>query len=258
MDGNHILGLYVSYYLARFDKIAYKNLNYGNRRQTHREIGRILSVNPNTVQNWRDEFDPLFGNRVGWYQRPLSPTRVQVCNALNDLSEPEIKLIVKKILKYKDVYDEELYSLIHFIDDRFDDKKGKFVLRVPTGIKAELFFMNYFEKYKEPHDGKLIDTRAFGCGYDFEIISNDCTFYIEVKGLSSFSGGILFTNKEWKTSMEKRNKYYVALISNVNAEPEINFIMNPYKVFNPKENFVKTIQINWSVSMGQIKKIIND
>lgn len=38
------------------------------------------------------------------------------------------------------------------------------------------------------------------CGYDFCINDDKNEYYIEIKGLSGESGGILFTNKEGKTA----------------------------------------------------------
>jgi len=98
MEESHRLGLYVSYYLSRFNETAYDNLGYGNMLETHERIGKILSVPANTVKNWRDEFDPLFGHRAGWYQRPMNPSRVKVAESLEELDEISIRAIVKDIL----------------------------------------------------------------------------------------------------------------------------------------------------------------
>lgn len=46
MDNNHKLGLYVSYYLAQFDKEAYLNLWFGNQVEPHNKISELISVNP--------------------------------------------------------------------------------------------------------------------------------------------------------------------------------------------------------------------
>ncbi len=64
MEANHKLGLFVSYYLSRFDEEASKYLAYGNQLETHTRIGELLYINPHTVKNWRDEFDPLFEHRA--------------------------------------------------------------------------------------------------------------------------------------------------------------------------------------------------
>ena len=108
--------------------------------------------------------------------------------------------------------------------------------------------MNYFENNKLPAKGKLIDCRDLGCGYDFKISGNEKKYYIEVKGIANSDGGILFTNKEWQTAIKQKNKYYLVLIKNILATPEISIIQNPAKKLKADKNFYTTIQINWSVS----------
>lgn len=101
MENNHKLALYVSYYLSRFDKITYQNLGYGKQQPTHKKIGEILGVNPHTVQNWRDQFDLIHGNRKGWHQREMTESRLNVVRALTDLDESEAREIVIEILSGK-------------------------------------------------------------------------------------------------------------------------------------------------------------
>ena len=258
MNNNNILVLYVGYYLARFNKVAYRHLNFGNQKQTHERIGRILSINPNTVQNRRDDFDPFFEHRAGWHQIPLSTQKAQILNALSDMTEPEVRLIVEKIIKSNNPgEDNELLSLAELVDKYSSDEKKPFILRGPTGKKAEQIFIEYFNEYKKPKKGKLFDTRDLGCGYDFEIRSKKVTYFIEVKGLSDMEGGILLTDKEWRTAKEKGDNFYIALVSNIENEPKVSFIKKPYLNLNPKENIIKTIQINWSVSTQKINELIN-
>ena len=73
MERNRVLGLVCGYYLSKFDKIAYEHLGYKTQAETHIAIGEILHVLPNTIKNWRDEFDPVHENtRRGWHQRPMA------------------------------------------------------------------------------------------------------------------------------------------------------------------------------------------
>ena len=255
MEHNHKLALYVCYYLSRFNKSAYEKLNLGNQTQTHIKIGEILSVKPSSVKNWRDEFDPLFGHRVGWYQRPISPSRAQVVNALSEMSESEVYSLVVMILNNKKGnFYSELNILKELVNESFNDKANRFILRTPTGKKAEEFYIDYFEYNKKPMDGKLIDTRDLGCGYDFEIINAKNKYYVEIKGITKLEGGILFTNKEWETAKKHKENYFLAVISNLENDPQIKFIRNPVKHLSPRESIVKTIQVNWSISTLQLKE----
>lgn len=256
MENNHKLALYVCYYLARFNKSAYKRLKFGNQTETHNRIATILSVKANSVQNWRDEFDPLFGHRAGWHQRPLSPSRVQVVSALSDLNEDEIYIIVRKILNLTQDNITNIEPLFNIINPREQDTNDRFIARMHTGKDAEEFFIKYHHNYKLPIDGVLKDTRDYGCGYDFEIHTSDQKYFIEVKGISDQTGGILFTNKEWQVAKNTGDKYFIVLVSNLNDKPHLDFIQNPFSVLTPKENIVTTIQVNWSVTSKELKSIL--
>ena len=114
MDKQNSKALIVAFYLSKFDEIAYKQLDFGNNTQTHEKIGGILSVNSNSIKNMRDEFDPYHpNNRVGWYQRPLRPSRQKVFNSFTDLSELALREIVIDILNQKS--DDNLEPVIEHI-----------------------------------------------------------------------------------------------------------------------------------------------
>lgn len=254
MENNRKLGLYVSYYLSRFDEQAYKNLGFGNHLQTHKRIGEILSVKKQTVQNWRDEFDPLFGHRAGWHQRPMNPSRIRVAQALENLDEFQVRSIVKDILsgKIKEEPDEEEQLLTIASEETKGRSTQKFILRAPTGKAAEEYFQKQFSENKKPFYGKLIDCRDLGVGYDFRIETATEKYFVEVKGISEFTGGVLFTNKEWATAKEHGEKYFLCVVSNLNEKAEIVFIQNPADKLNPKKNIYTSIQISWSVTQKQL------
>jgi hypothetical protein len=256
MDSNHKLGLYVSYYLARFDKAAYENLGFGNQLETHDKIGELLSINPHTIKNWRDEFDPLFGHRLGWYQRPLTLSRVQVAQALDELDETQIFEIVKDILFKVSGDAEDLEQLTDIV--KTDDqkrKKSKYILRCPTGKAAEKFFIDYFIENQKPIAGKLMDCRDLGVGYDFKIEGKNGSCFVEVKGVSQYSGEVLFTGKEWIVAQREGVNYFLCVVSNLNTEPNILFIQNPADKLKPKKNIYTSIQICWNVSQNQLSEL---
>jgi len=257
MESKHVLGLYVAYYLARFNEIAYANLGFGNQTETHKKIGDILSVKQMTIQNWRDEFDPLFGHRAGWYQRPMSPSRVKVAQALEHLDELQIRGIVKDILSEKmDDESDEVELLLAIASDKTNDKsKRNFILRTPTGKAAEEYFQKYYFENKKPIVGNLIDCRDLGVGYDFRIETLTEKYFVEVKGMSELTGGVLLTDKEWTVAQMEEENYFLCIISNLNEKPELKFIQNPAHKLNPKKNIYTSIQINWSLSQNQISAL---
>lgn len=251
MNNNHILALYVGYYLSRFDKEAYHNLGFKTQKQAHQLIGQVLNVNPNTIKNMRDEFDPIHGHRVGWHQRSMSPSRVNVVNALQNLSEHDIRDIVQDILTSSGADIDTLIN-INVVETK-DKRNLKYILRGPTGRKAEEYFIDYHLKTSLPIKGDLKDTRDLGCGYDFEIHSQNEIHFIEVKGLAKEKGGVLFTNKEWNEARKHKEKYILILVKNINSFPSVKIIKNPALVLSPKKNLYASINIQWSVSEKDLK-----
>ena len=257
MENNRKLGLYVSYYLSRFDEVAYQKLGFGNMLETHNKIGELLSVKPHPVKNWRDEFDPLFGHRVGWHQKPMNPSRIRVAQALEGLDECQIRSIVKDILsgKIKEEPDEE-QQLISVASNEVKGKSTqKFILRTLTGKGAEEYFQQDFSENKRPVDGELIDCRDHGVGYDFRIETTTQDYFVEVKGLSEFTGGLLLTSKEWAKAIEHGDNYFLCVVSNLNEMAKIVFIQNPARKLNPKRNIYTAIQISYSITQGQLNEL---
>ncbi len=257
MENNHKLALYISYYLSRFNDEALKNLGYKSWNEAYEVIGDKLKVKKLSIRNWRDEFDPLFGHRAGWYQRPMSPSRMKVVQALEDLNEQAIRAIVEDILSGTfQNNEEEKNQLLNIIVD--DDKRktdSKFIVRGPTGRLAEEYFINYFKKTKIPIHGDLIDCRDLGVGYDFRVENENNTIFIEVKGLSDIAGGILFTSKEWTVAKKEGYNYYLCIVYNLGEEAEIKFINNPAQKLKPQKNIYTTIQISWSVTQSQLAEL---
>ena len=257
MGNSHKLALYVAYYLSRFDDVALTNLGYSTWKNAFDDIGEKLNVKRHSVKNWRDEFDPLFGHRAGWHQRPMIPSRIRVANALEDLNESQIREIVVDILSgavHKE--EEELEQLLNVVNtDDSKERSSRFIVRAPTGRKAEEFFIQYYSRHNEPVPGSLVDCRDLGIGYDFQIESSQGIFFVEVKGMSDFSGGILFTNKEWSVAKNEREKYFLCIASNLGATPEIIFIQNPADNLNPKKSIYTTIQVSWSVTKNQLTEL---
>jgi hypothetical protein len=255
-EKNNFIGLYVSYYLARFNEEAYVKLGYGSQRDTHINVGEILNVKPATIKNWRDEFDPFFGHRAGWYQRPMSKSRLAVVNALANLDESTVYELVKDILsKSHQPEDPEIKQLENIVSDG-DVKSRRNAVYVPRGITgraAEEFFIDQFTTGNLPFKGKLKDCRDLGTGYDFSIESKTKITYVEVKGRESDTGGLLFTNKEWEFAKSTGDDYYLCLVSNISGSPQIQLLQNPAAYIEAEKYVYTTIQVSWTVS----QKIIN-
>lgn len=161
MENNHRLGLYVSYYLAKFNKAAYLNLGYGNQLATHKKIGEILNINYHTIKNWRDEFDRFYQHRVGWHQREPRPAILEMKKDLDQLPERKILEIVKSILesnKESDVVNksEELIIKDNFIaKNRILPKKNNELAIIVA------YYLSKYDKEGLSNLGYKNDSEAF-------------------------------------------------------------------------------------------------
>lgn len=257
MEDNHKKALIIAFYLSKFDRTAYEHLSYGNMTDTHKKIGKILDVNPNTIKNMRDEFDSVLDNaRKGWWQKPLSKTRLQTIEKFDHLTESSLNAIVLNILDNSDLQNEEIIKeVLITIDDNKENLKTQrnysfSISRGQTGLAAENYFINNFADILQNIGLKncsFIDTRNCGCGYDFEITSKEGTKFIEVKGLSGKKGSILLTDKEWSTALESKENYILLVVKNINIKPEIQLIINPAEKYNPIPKAQQIVQVNWII-----------
>ncbi|MBS3948640.1 MAG: hypothetical protein KGZ57_10195 [Dethiobacter sp.] len=162
MDDNNKIALIIAYYFSRVDKVALKSLGYSSFANGFKDIGQKLQVKPNTIKNMRDEFDPIYGNnRVGWYQRELRPSRQKVVELFQGLDEPDLHEVVLEILNNGQfraaVECEEILKSI--TENKKTRADNSFILRGPTGKKAEEIFIEQFNCGNVKLAGVLSDMR---------------------------------------------------------------------------------------------------
>ena len=245
--------LVVAYYLSRFDNAAYSNLGFDNKTRAHRALGNMLAANPNTLKLRRDDFDPLHGHRAGWYQTKLSPRLAKVVESFQGLTIEELNDVVLEILtdpkKFRGTAEGKSILLPIDLDDGSKRKvDAPFVVRGPTGRRAEEFFVAWHNSTSLPIAGTLSDKRDLGCGYDFLLDTGGKEFFVEVKGLDGPKGGVAFTSKEWDTARKEEEQYFVVLVRNLSTVPEPVVIQNPGKVLKAKKYIYRPVQVCWTVS----------
>lgn len=261
MDSNRKLAHIVAYYLSRFDRNALENLGYSSFNEAFEKSAHYLGVKPNYIKLNRDEFDVAHPHRKGWRNRPMSPSILNTINALQELDELTLRNIVIDILKKgADVeISEDLEPLMAIIpEEKKKKQKRTYVPRNITGRKAEEIFIEWFKSDQEIiRQGKdFVDMRDYGCGYDFQVVISEKQIYaIEVKGFSKDEGGILITGKEWETAGIMKTDYYLVLVSNIDKDPVVTVINNPYEKVSPKRNLQTIIQVNWTVSSTEILQL---
>lgn len=253
MHENTSLALIVAYYLSKYDRMAYAFLGYSSQKDTHEKIGKILGVKLNYLKNMRDHFDSIHDNsRVGWYQEPLRPRLVRVVELFQDFHEEELREIVIDILKNRGFSKSEEYSHVLTSISKYESEQQErsvFIVRGPTGRKAEEIFIKHHCETGKPFLGILQDMREYGCGFDFELTHEDKKAFIEVKGLDGEVGGVSFTSKEWDVARTVGDSYYLVIVRNVSSlAPSIQFIQNPFSVLLPSKCVYTTLQVRWNVA----------
>ncbi len=249
----------VAFYLSKFGEEGLAKLGYQSYSHAFGQIGDRLAVKPNSVKNWRDEFDPYYDNtRKGWYKRDLRPSRQKVMLTFDDLSESAMRAVVLDILTpdARPKVEIELQSALQEIKGlekvRKASKVTEYVPRGPTGRMAEEYFISRVHAGKTPFDGILRDRRDDGVGFDFEVTKEANPILLEIKGIAKQPGGITFTDKEWRVANERQDEYFLGVVIEVIESPKIGFLQNPAHRLFPAYHAYTTVAVNWAVNGSQI------
>lgn len=109
MENNRNKYVILGSFFSNFGKKSYVYLGYKNQSEAFKEISKKLSLNPNTLKNYRDLFDPVTKNnkRKGWYQRETDIKRYgNYWNKISDLNFYEFLGIITFIINMNEVPNE--------------------------------------------------------------------------------------------------------------------------------------------------------
>src|ERR1051325_10197435 len=79
--------LVVAYAMSRLDGVYLASRGAHTWKQAFSEAAGALSVRATSLNNLRDEYDPIFGHRKGWYQRAMRPDRLRVMGDLAEVTD---------------------------------------------------------------------------------------------------------------------------------------------------------------------------
>lgn len=230
-------------FLAKFDTLAYKALGFSSFMEAFNVLGLSLGGKPSNIKNYRDEFDPYFDNaRKGWYQRNLRAYTKELFEKYKDLEFEAFKKLVLSF--FIEDYEAKL-QVDEFLDFKMD---SAFIKRISTGRAAEQYFKDNFKK--DFVDFDLLDSRDFGCGFDFKMQNNQEFYCVEVKGLSDLSGNFMLTQKEYEIAQNLENRYCLYLVSNLKEKPKESLFFNPIKCFDFKKQSRQSVQISYQGFFG--------
>ena len=232
-------------YLSKFDFKGLKFLGFDNFTEAFNAIGLALGVQPASVKNYRDEFDPLFPNeRKGWHKRGTRKYCKDIYDEFHSLNLTDFSSLLKDII-YED---HDLGVLMEEIAKSEGDKESSFAKRLITGQAAEQYFRDNFLSVNMFKGYDVEDTTKIGCGFDFKLVTEkkEGYFGIEVKGINDKRGNIALTNKEYTVASLLKDRYFIFVVKNFKEKPFHQIYQDPIEnlSFNKIRN--KVVQISWS------------
>ncbi len=211
----------IGLYLSKFDERGLQALGFDGMSQAFNVLGFAIGLKPASIKNYRDEFDPYFPNsRKGWHKRPLREYCKQILDEFAALSFEAFTALLSDFS-----FNSEIEKIINEIDNK--DKSETVAKRLITGKAAEEYFKLSYLGVPEFNRYILQDTTNLACGFDYRL-SMDLNFYcVEVKGLSTESGNILMTEKEFLVAQNLKEKYCLFVVSNFIEKPEHQYFFDP-------------------------------
>ncbi|MCC6475919.1 DUF3883 domain-containing protein [bacterium] len=211
-------------YLAKFDTEGLSFLGFSSFTEAFNVVGHALGVQPATVKNYRDEFDPVFPNdRKGWHKRPLREYCKVVLENFKELHLEEFASLIKEV-----VYEEgEVDSLTEEAISIEDGGQQTFAKRLLTGQAAEHFFKTRYKEIDLFSGFEIEDTTRLGCGFDFKLVSPKTYYGIEVKGIAESCGNVTMTSKEHSIASLLRERYFLFVVKNFKEEPFFEMYQDP-------------------------------
>lgn len=238
-DKSVISGLY----LSKFDMDGLHKLDFENFSEAFNVIGFALGVQPASIKNYRDEFDPIYpNNRKGWHKRAMRVYCRTIYDEFGALQLDEFAKLLKKLI-YKD---HDLDLLMEEVEIA-GGEDSSFAKRLITGQAAEHYFTQKYREIDLFREFEVEDNTKFGCGFDFRLVSPDQFYAVEVKGMNEQNGNISMTKKEYSVASVLRDQYFLFVVKNFRENPFHQLFRDPLNsslAFEKIEQ--KVIQTSWA------------
>ena len=231
-------------FLSKFDKVGYTILGYKSFSEAYRGLAAVVGGSWRSVKQYRDEFDPVFGNgRKGWHKRKMFPSRQMFLEEYGKMELNEFTQLVQMQFAQEGDIDLDVNRAVCQADIRGSDDSS-FAARMITGKGAENYFEEHYAEYPRFSVCTIKRTTDWGCGFDFKLTPPDEDFLgVEVKGLKRRCGQIQLTEKEFKMADKLERRFYLYVVTNFAAEPVPLVIENPLNSgisFECKANTIET------------------
>ncbi len=232
-------------YLSKYSQLGLKELGFHSFQEAFNILGFALGGKPNSIKNYRDEFDPLFPNkRKGWHKRNIRDYCKIFYNEYNTLDFVTFSRLIKTFL----LKDYELETFVETITKK--DYSESVAKRLLTGKAAEEYFKSEYKKIEKFNSLKIYDTTLMACGFDYKLSSNSIFYCVEVKGLNQLKGNIQLTEKEYFIAENLKSNYCLFIVKNFRKKPFHEIIFDP---LNSQLNFKiikrKVTQISYNATI---------
>lgn len=217
-------------YLAKFDREGLHRLGFDGFRTAYNVFGLALNVAPDSIKNYRDEFDPVFPNqRRGRLRQAMRPYCQQILSQFGSLALDEFVGVMRQLI-YRDSAIEQLLEATQNSTAIATETMGNnsaFAKRLITGAAAEQYFQDCYPTLSNFEHRPLTNTTNWGCGFDFRVGTDDNFLGVEVKGLNERNGRIGLTEKEYRVAKFLGNRYFLFVVKNFRAKPFHELIQDP-------------------------------
>lgn len=215
----------IGYGLAKFNNDFILQFGFNTKTSFYNYfVENKIAETIGTVKNRMDLFDHFFPNngRKGWWQKgdAYIHRKLYLDSLFGNENAEGLANIVKLFLS-------ENYN---FKDLKIEVKpiiKSRFKKLQETGLEAELFFINNFQKIDIFKTGIIEDARLYGDGYDFQVDVNTKSYLTEIKGIRESKGRFRLTEKEFLKAREYTNDYILTVVLNLNEIPLFLIVENP-------------------------------
>lgn len=130
------------------------------------------------------------------------------------------------------------------------DKSETVAKRLITGRAAEEYFKRNYQSVNVFEGFCLKDTTSLACGFDFKLSNNSSFYCVEVKGLSTASGTISLTEKEFDVAKTCTNTFCLFVVLNFADKPFHQYFFNPVNsLLNFKKIEKQVTQINYTTAI---------
>ena len=116
--------------------------------------------------------------------------------------------------------------------------------------EIEQIGMKTVMRYEREHGRKPEDVAAENLGFDVRSTNKEgIKRYIEVKARSEL-GAVTLTQNEWFKAKQFKSDYFLYVVLNAAAQPELHIIQNPAEQTQPAEQ----IEARYQISLGEIRE----